>query len=203
MRGVSGHWDAAYGQGAESRSWFQPEATESLAFIAQLGSAPRDAVVDVGGGASVLVDGLLERGYDDLTVVDLSGEGMAVAQDRLGTRAGEVAWVVADVLSWDPARMFDGWHDRAVLHFLTADDDRERYAALAGESVRPGGWLAIGGFAPDGPTSCSGLPVRGATSAELVDLFSDAFEPVAEARVVHTTPSGSEQPFAWMLARRR
>lgn len=200
---MSDHWNTAYGKGAETRSWFQPEATESLEFIAKAGATPSDAVIDVGGGASVLVDDLLARGFGDLTVLDLSDEGMAIARARLGARGDGVTWIVADLLAWTPPRSYGGWHDRAVLHFLTADHERRRYAEVAGAAVRPGGWIAVGGFAPDGPTSCSGLPVRGASSDELAELFADAFTPVTTGRVVHTTPSGNDQAFAWLVARRR
>lgn len=196
------HWDEAYAKGATSRSWYQPEATESLAFIASTGSSAADSVVDIGGGASTLVDGLIARGYDDLTVLDLSSEGMAVARERLGAAGSTVSWVTADVLRWEPARTFDLWHDRAVLHFLTDDDDRAAYAAKAAELVVPSGWVTIGGFAPDGPTSCSGLPVRGASSEELARLLAPHFAPRHSAGVVHTTPSGNDQAFAWLVAQR-
>lgn len=200
---MSEHWNTAYAKGAETRSWFQPEATESLEFLAKAGASPPEAVIDVGGGASVLVDDLLARGYADLTVLDLSDEGMAIARARLGAAGAAVTWIVADLLAWTPPRRYDGWHDRAVLHFLTTDEERHRYAEVAATAVGPGGWIAIGGFAPDGPTSCSGLPVRGASSDELADLMADAFAPITTGRVVHTTPSGTDQAFAWLVARRR
>lgn len=196
------HWDGAYAKGAMSRSWFQSEASESLEFIASTEVGASASVVDIGGGASTLVDGLLARGFADLTVVDLSAEGLDVAKLRLAEAAVGVAWVVADVLAWDPGRTFDVWHDRAVLHFLTSDEDRRAYVARAASGVAPGGWITIGGFAPDGPTSCSGLPVRGASSQDLADLFAPNFIVAREARVVHTTPSGNAQPFAWITAQR-
>lgn len=196
-------WDEAYAKGASSRSWYQPEATESLKFIASTGSTASDSIVDVGGGASTLVDGLLARGYRDVTVLDLSAEGMAAARDRLGPDAPPVSWVVGDVLEWMPGRTFDLWHDRAVLHFLTEDETRQAYAARAADLVVSGGWITIGGFAPDGPTSCSGLAVRGASGEQLAELFAPAFEAGRTASVVHTTPSGNDQSFAWLIAQRR
>lgn len=200
---MSEHWDQAYEQGAESRSWFQPTATESLRFIERAGSQPADAVIDIGGGASVLVDDLLARGYGDVSVLDLSAEGMAVAQRRLGKAGAGVQWLVEDLLGWKPSRSYDGWHDRAVLHFLNQDRDRELYAEVAASAVRAGGWIAVGGFAPDGPTSCSGLPVRCASSDDLADLLAAHFTPVHTERVTHVTPSGNEQRFAWLVAKRR
>ncbi len=198
-----GHWDNAYAKGATTRSWYQPEATESLEFIASTSVPTSASIVDVGGGASTLVDGLLERGHTDLTVIDLSTEGLDIAKARLGDRAHAVTWEAADVLRWQPDRTFDLWHDRAVLHFLVADEDRAAYAAKAASLIAPGGWITIGGFAPDGPTSCSGLPVRGASSQQLADLFAPAFTAVTTAPVTHTTPSGNDQSFAWLIAQRQ
>lgn len=196
-------WDEAYAKGSTSRSWYQPEATESLEFIAATGSTPADSIVDIGGGASALVDGLLGRGYRDVTVLDLSIEGMNAARARLGSDAALVSWAVADVLEWSPGRPFDVWHDRAVLHFLIDDQARAAYAQRAADLVSPGGWIAIGGFAPDGPASCSGFPVRGASGADLAALFAASFTPVRTAAVVHTTPGGNPQSFAWLVAQRR
>lgn len=196
-------WDRAYAEGDSSRSWYQPQASESLEFIASTGSTAADSVVDVGGGASPLVDGLIALGYRDLTVVDLSAEGLSVARDRLGPQAPAVSWVIADVLAWSPGRTFDVWHDRAVLHFLLEDEVREAYAARAAALVAPGGWITVGGFSPDGPSSCSGLPVRGASSEDLAALFAPTFQAVSTAAVVHTTPGGSPQSFAWLAAQRR
>lgn len=198
-----GHWDNAYAKGATTRSWYQPEATESLEFIASTGVPASASIVDVGGGASTLVDDLLDRGHTDLTVIDLSTEGLDIAKTRLGDHAQAVTWETADVLRWQPERTFDLWHDRAVLHFLTTDEDRAAYAAKAAFLVDPGGWITIGGFAPDGPTSCSGLPVRGASSLQLADLFAPAFTAVKTAPVTHTTPGGNDQAFAWLIAQRQ
>lgn len=197
------HWDQAYEQGDTTRSWYQPQARESLALIDTTGLARDGSVVDIGGGASALVDGLLARGHRDVTVVDVSAAGMDIARARLGADGDGVTWVVTDLLDWRPARTFDLWHDRAVLHFLTADGDRRAYAQLAARTVAPGGWIVIGGFAPDGPTSCSGLPVRGASGDELAALLGPAFTPVSERTAVHVTPGGNEQRFAWLVAQRR
>ena len=198
----AGHWDAAYALGADSRSWYQPQATESLEFIASTGADSTASIVDIGGGASPLVDGLLARGFTDVTVLDLSSEGLTVARERLGAAGERVAWVTSDVLTWAPARTFNIWHDRAVLHFLTDDAARRAYADQAAALVEPGGWLTIGGFAPGGPQSCSGLPVRGASGDDLADLFAQGFSTIRTAEVVHTTPGGNAQPFAWLVARR-
>ncbi len=199
----SAHWDDAYARGETSRSWYQAEAKESLEFIERTTISPASSVVDIGGGASTLVDGLLDRGYTDLTVVDLSDEGMSAARRRIGAAADAVQWIVADVLTWEPGRTFDLWHDRAVLHFLTDDQDRAAYAQRAAASVPSGGWATIGGFAPDGPTQCSGLPVRGASSDDLAELLAPHFVPVHAAAITHTTPGGNDQAFAWLVAQRR
>lgn len=197
------HWDGAYAQGATTRSWHQHEATESLDLLDRVGVPASASVADVGGGASTLVDGLLDRGHEDVTVVDLSPVAIAAARERLGDRSDDVAWVVSDLLAWEPGRTFGVWHDRAVLHFLVDDATRTRYAELAIAAVAPGGWMVIGGFAPDGPNRCSGLPVRGANAEDLVALVGPSFAPVLTSRTTHTTPSGTEQSFAWLAAQRR
>lgn len=196
-----GHWDDAYTEKGTTVSWHQAEATRSLALIAEVAGAGA-SVVDIGGGASVLVDGLLDRGHRDLTVVDLSPVALDTARVRLGDRAAHVTFTPGDLLAWNPGRTFDVWHDRAVLHFLTEARDRTRYAELAARTVAPGGHAVIGTFAPDGPEQCSGLDVRRQSADDLAALLADGFETVHTEREEHRTPSGSMQPFTWLVARR-
>jgi trans-aconitate methyltransferase len=194
------HWDDRYRTtGAESVSWFEAEPTTSIDLLEVVGATPADAVIDVGGGASRLVDGLLAAGYQDVTVLDLSKTALDLARQRVGASA-PVTWVSADVLDWRPARQYDIWHDRAVLHFLTDDRDRAEYLDTLHGTVRPGGAVIIGVFAEDGPTHCSGLPVRQYAPAELRELMPDLVF-VDARRHEHRTPHGAVQPFNWIAGR--
>ena len=151
------HWEHVYGSKAENEvSWFQQSPAPSLELIELCRPASDAAIVDIGGGASRLVDRLLERGFSDLTVLDLSHAALAADKARLGDRAVRVQWVAADFTRWVPARLFDIWHDRAAFHFLTDAADRAAYVACLNKAIRPGGSVIIGTFAPDGPEKCSG-----------------------------------------------
>lgn len=197
------HWDAAYADGDEGCSWTQPEPTASLEAIGSTGAALGAPVVDVGGGSSRLAGALLARGYTDVTVVDLSRAALELARARLGPDGDRVTWIAANLLDWEPAAQhYAVWHDRAVVHFLTDDADRDSYAAQVRRALTPGGHAIIATFAPDGPERCSGLPVRRSAPEDLARLLGPAFTPVSAHREVHRTPSGREQAFSWLVARR-
>jgi len=197
------HWETVYEtKDATSVSWYEPEATTSLALIQSVTTRRSEAVIDVGGGASRLVDGLLAAGYTDVSVLDISATALDVARKRLGPDAAHVRWIATDLLTWVPDRQFDTWHDRAVLHFLTDAADQVAYARLLGAAVRSGGHAVIGTFAPDGPTKCSGLPVQRHDAHSLVELVGSGFDLVAEQRETHTTPAGANQAFRWSVLRR-
>jgi SAM-dependent methyltransferase len=196
------HWDERYRSiGPQSVSWFEPEPTVSLELLGALGVTAAQSVIDVGGGASSLVDHLVQRGHRDVTVLDLSAVALDLARQRLGDPP-TVTWIEADLRTWRPARRWDVWHDRAVLHFLVDDDSRASYCALLREALQPGGAFVIGTFADDGPTQCSGLPVRRQSVADLATLLGDV-EVVVQRRHVHRTPTGAEQPFSWVAGRLR
>ncbi len=180
-------------------SWFEETPVVSLGLFDQLGVTPRDSVIDIGGGASRLVDHLLERGHTDVAVLDLSAVALREAHRRLEDPEG-VEWIEGDLLVWEPVRRWSVWHDRAVLHFLTEDDDRTSYMTRLRQTLEPGGAFVIGVFAEDGPTECSGLSVRRSAAEELVELVGDV-EVVAELRHVHRTPGGADQPFNWIAGR--
>lgn len=151
----------------------------------------------------LLVDGLVARGFSDVTVLDVSQHAINEVERRLGARAARVNLVCGDVLTWVPDRRYDIWHDRAVLHFLTDPIERDRYVELAESAVRDDGTLIVATFAHDGPTQCSGLPVLRYSAAELASVFSTRFTLVAEERQEHTTPAGVIQPFTWVVLRRK
>ena len=158
--GRQAHWEGVYTQKGENEvSWFQENPALSLELIAQVGATSASAIIDIGGGASRLVDNLVERGFEDVTVLDLSGAALEAAKARLGDRAAQVHWIVADVTVWEPLRAYDIWHDRAAFHFLTEDRDRTAYVARLERTLKVGGYAIIAAFAPDGPERCSGLPV--------------------------------------------
>lgn len=198
------HWEQVYTTKPEhSVSWFQPHAHQSVQLIAQTGVPQHASVIDVGGGASTLVDDLLAEGYTHLTVLDLSEAALAASRTRLGAKAQGVAWLAGDITQVElPRHAYDVWHDRAVFHFLTERAEQHRYAALARDTVRPGGHLVMATFAPDGPSACSGLPVQRWSAAELAAHFADGFELVEQATLVHHTPGGADQSFTWVTLRR-
>ncbi len=195
------HWETVYQTHSPSEvSWFQPEARLSLDLIRTSAPSLRNRIIDVGGGASTLVDGLLRSGYIDVTVLDLSPTALAKARQRLGGQASRVLWVEADALTDTlPAASFDVWHDRAVFHFLTRPADRRRYIEQVRRVVRPGGHVLVATFADDGPTHCSGLPVERYGSATLHGKFGSDFRLVASHREEHVTPAGKLQPFVYCL----
>ena len=196
------HWDDVYSsKGTDEVSWFQSEPERSLRHITAVADVER-SVVDVGAGASVLVDRLLDVGFHDLTVVDISAQALATVRDRLGDRADVVTFTCSNVLAWQPGRTFDVWHDRAVFHFLTSAEDRARYAALATSSVEPGGHLVLSTFAFDGPTHCSGLEVARYDASGLANEFEPAFSLVGSDREEHRTPWNAVQPFTWVTLQR-
>ncbi len=201
--GQKAHWDTVYAtKGERDVSWFQESPAVSLDLIAATGAKPDDPIVDIGGGASRLVDALLDRGFAAVTVLDLSDQALAAARARLGTRAAQVRWVVADVTAWEPAGTFAVWHDRAAFHFLTAAEDRAAYAQRVRNAVRPGGHVIIGTFAPDGPERCSGLPVMRHDAASIGEVLGPSFALIETRRDDHVTPMGTTQRFQFSRFRR-
>lgn len=183
-------------------SWYQPEPTVSLGLVESSGVSPAAPFVEIGGGASTLVDRLLEKGRTDLTVLDISARALDRARERLGADADKVAWVVGDALRPPFERRFTFWHDRAFFHFLTKAADRAAYLAALRRHLGPDGWVVIATFAPDGPETCSGLPVRRYDAEALAKEIGTGFEPVTALGEVHTTPWGTKQPFQYVLFRR-
>jgi SAM-dependent methyltransferase len=199
------HWDEVHRtRSPREVSWYQREATTSLSLIRQVAPDHGAAILDAGGGASTLVDGLLDAGYRRLTVLDVSASAMAHARARLGSRSESVVWLEGDVLSVDlsPATV-DVWHDRAVFHFLTDAADRRQYLAQATRAVRDGGHAIVATFAHDGPEKCSGLSVVRYTPDRLSEEFRPSFDMIDSVREMHTTPAGVEQAFVYGVLRRR
>lgn len=198
------HWEKVYSTKATNAvSWFQPHADVSFNLIKATGVSRDAAIIDVGGGASVLVDDLLSAGYSDLTVLDLSAAALAAAKLRLGARAPQVQWIEADITRANlPEKRFDIWHDRAVFHFLTRAEDRAAYVETVFKAVKPGGHVIVATFAEDGPEKCSGLPVVRYSADGLHDEFGAAFTLLNQRNEEHHTPSGSVQQFIYCYCRR-
>ena len=192
------HWERVYSDKAANQvSWFQTHAAASLRLIT--GCTNTDAnIIDVGGGASVLVDDLLDAGYRNLTVLDLAESALATSRARLGTRAQSVKWIAADITRADlPTAAYDVWHDRAVFHFLTDPDDRARYVEQVLKSVKPGGHVIVAAFGPGGPLQCSGLDVVRYAPDALHAEFGAPFQLVGHQTEIHHTPAGKEQEFVY------
>ena len=192
------HWNELYAtKAADKVSWFQARAETSMRLIAAAGATENSAIIDIGGGSSVLVDHLLDAGHADVTTLDISERALIGSKDRLGPRAAEVHWIVADTLAWSPARSYDVWHDRAVFHFLVDARDREVYRATLLKGLRQRGAAIIGTFAEDGPERCSGLPVHRWSAEALADELGTEFRLLESLREDHRTPGGAVQPFTW------
>jgi 2-polyprenyl-3-methyl-5-hydroxy-6-metoxy-1,4-benzoquinol methylase len=198
------HWEKVYEtKSADAVSWFQPHAESSLNFIHATGIGKDAAIIDVGGGASTLVDDLVSEGYSDLTVLDLSAAALSAARQRLGEQQDKVNWIEADITEVElPESRYDVWHDRAVFHFLTTPEQRGVYVRKVFQSVKPGGHVIVATFAEDGPEKCSGLPVMRYRPDELHDEFGEAFTLLQQRKEAHHTPSGSVQQFVYCYCRR-
>jgi len=198
------HWENVYSRKPSTEvSWFQEHAALSLQLIADHGAPLSAPLIDVGGGASTLVDDLLQRGHTDLTVLDLSAAALATARQRLGAHARQVCWLEANVLEVAlPRHHYRIWHDRAVFHFLTSAAEREAYVRQVLHAVQPGGLVIVATFAEDGPEQCSGLPVVRYSADALHGEFGEPFELLGHLREDHTTPGGNEQKFVYCFCRK-
>jgi ubiquinone/menaquinone biosynthesis C-methylase UbiE len=197
------HWDTVYATKGENEvSWFQEDPAPSLELIDLAQPTPGSAIVDIGGGTSRLVDSLVARGFNRVTVLDISEAGLEVAKARLGERASQVQWIVADVTKWYPMQAFDIWHDRAAFHFLTGPVDRLAYVTCMKKIIKPAGHVIIGTFALDGPEKCSGLPVNRYDAAGLAKELGGGFVLLDSRRHDHSTPWNSAQRFQFCIFRR-
>jgi len=198
------HWDKVYGRkGAEDVSWFQPSLALSLKMIDDIELPASASIIDVGGGASSLVDDLLTRGFSDLTVLDLSKVALDIARRRLGDQADSVQWLHGDATELDLATArYDLWHDRAVFHFLTDPQARRRYIDQAYRALKPGGHIIVATFGLHGPERCSGLEVARYDADGLHAEFGAPFHKIRHAEEAHRTPWGTEQEFLYCYCRR-
>jgi SAM-dependent methyltransferase len=198
------HWEQVYRTKSPTTvSWYQPEAALSAQLIEQVAPDRTTPIIDVGAGASVLVDHLLDAGYLDLTVADIAGAALAISRERLGARAAAVQWLEGDILqaTLRPSR-FQLWHDRAVFHFLTDAAERKQYLEQVRRALAPDGHLLLATFAEDGPLRCSGLDVVRYSPEALLAELGDGFRAVAAQREAHHTPSGSVQYFTYLACQR-
>lgn len=198
------HWERVYeDRDPDSVSWYQQNPARSLILIEETSLPPEAPIIDIGGGASRLVDRLLDLGYSRVTVLDLARSALHHAQERLGPRSRDVRWLDADVLEHRFEHRYALWHDRAAFHFLTDPADRDRYLAQLKAGVEPKGHVILATFGLDGPESCSGLPVQRHSPESLTDFLGKDFEVVGFQEEAHHTPSGSVQHFLYGLFRRR
>ena len=198
------HWNQVYQTNPpDDVSWFQTRPATSLQLIEACGIGTSDGVIDVGGGASVLVDCLLDAGYSKLAVLEISAAALDHAKRRLGARAGAVDWFAADVTQFSPPRQFALWHDRAVFHFLTEKGDRQKYVEVMKRTLTPEGHAAIATFAIDGPEKCSGLSVCRYDAPAICAELGAEFRLVEQVNDTHVTPWNTEQRFSYFRFARR
>ena len=202
MTGPAQHWEKIHATKGDAVSWYQPASTESARLIRACGLAPGASVLDVGAGASVLVDELLEAGYRP-TLLEIAEAAFVRVRGRLGARASGVGFIVGDITGTElPEAAFDLWHDRAVFHFLTEPAQRTAYVKALRRALRPGGFVVLAGFAPDGPEKCSGLPVCRYDAQGFAEQLGGEFELLESVRELHPTPSGATQAFQYTRFRR-
>lgn len=199
MQSPKEHWEKVYQtQQPDAVSWFQEHATRSLELVRSVGTSLNANIIDVGGGASTLVDDLLSNGFNNISVLDLSAKALDVARKRLGTEGDRVTWIPGDICTVNlPDQTYDIWHDRAVFHFLTDSADRTAYVQQVMKSVKPGGHVIVATFSPDGPEQCSGLPVARYAPEQLHQEFGPSFELIEHMSEEHKTPAGSVQHFVY------
>mgnify|MGYP000344845664 CR=1 FL=1 len=193
------HWETVYQTKARDEvSWFREHLDTSLRMIQNTGAGKDAAMIDVGGGNSTLVDDLLERGFVDISVLDISESAIAGSKDRLGEKANQVNWITADITAVDlPQSHYDLWHDRAVFHFLTEEEDRRKYVELVKRSIKPGGHIIVASFGPEGPQKCSGLDVVRYSPETMHGEFGETFKLIESVGETHNTPFGTTQDFVY------
>lgn len=204
MHSPHSHWQTIYlTKQPHEVSWWQENPRTSLEFIRSF-SLPHSAqIIDVGGGDSRLVDCLLEEGYTNVTVLDISERALERAQNRLGGEAQSVTWIACDILEFQPSVQYDLWHDRAMFHFLTAEPDVRRYLSIARDAVNENGFVTLGTFSTDGPTTCSGLNITQYNEAALEKELGNGFRKIRCITEDHTTPFGTKQSFLFCSFQRR
>ena len=194
------HWQGVYGKKAEtSVSWYQATPARALASVREIAPSLEASIIDIGGGASTLVDGLLEVGYTDITVLDIAAAALEKSKARLGARAAHINWMAADITSWSPSRTWDVWHDRAVFHFLTTPENQTRYLNALECGTKAGSHVIMSTFALDGPERCSGLPVQRYSAQTLAQKVGPRFKLMEESQEQHLTPWGATQSFTFAV----
>ena len=204
MKDLKTHWDTIYEVKPETDfSWFQLYPTTSIEFI-QLFSLPKEAhIIDIGGGDSHFVDALLELGYSNLYVLDISPKAIERAKARLGDKAQAVHWIVSDITDFNPGIRFDFWHDRAAFHFLTTEIQVIKYLSVVGAAIQSDGYLVLSTFSDKGPTKCSGLEVKQYTEASMSSLFERNFKRIKCVEETHVTPLNIQQNFVFCSFQRK
>ena len=192
------HWEHVYDtKESHEMGWYQKVPQTSLDFIRELRLSKDAAIIDIGGGDSYLAPTLLELGYTDITVLDLSANAIERAKKRLGKKAGLINWIVSDITEFEPTRKYDCWHDRAAFHFLIDETDIEKYVSIASEAINSNGNLIVGTFSLDGPKKCSGLPIRQYAKESLNSVFKENFKLQNTCSSIHITPTENTQKFTF------
>lgn len=197
------HWENIYQtKQLNEVSWFQPTPETSLDFFKQFNVPTTAKVIDIGGGDSFLVDHLLDKGYQDITVLDISEAAIERAKNRLGDKAEKVKWIVADAAKFKPTEQYDFWHDRAAFHFLTDEQEISSYLETAQKSIKPTGVLVIGTFSEQGPKKCSGIEIKQYSENSMTERLKNFFEKIRCITIDHKTPFDTIQNFVFCSFRK-
>jgi trans-aconitate methyltransferase len=197
------HWEDIYSkEKVDEVSWYQTQPSLSLHMIEAANLDRNAAIIDVGGGASRLIDNLIMQGYTNLTVLDISEKSLERAKERIGSASQNIQWVESDIADFNPHQKFQFWHDRAVFHFLTQPEDRTRYLEVMNQSLAAGAHIMIATFAPDGPEKCSGLPIQRYSHESLQQTLGPAYKLILQEQETHLTPAGGQQKFIYALFRK-
>ncbi len=202
---LKSHWENIYNnKQLHEVSWYQPTPTTSLALIEMLNIPSEAKIIDIGGGDSLLVDNLLQHGFKDLSVLDISEKALERAQRRIGEdNSAKVKWIEADISTFEPDTLYDLWHDRAVFHFLTEHEAVAHYVAISSAHIKKGGYLIVATFSEEGPFKCSGMPIQQYNEESLPAVFVENFETERVFKQIHLTPTGNEQSFVFAVLRRK
>jgi 2-polyprenyl-3-methyl-5-hydroxy-6-metoxy-1,4-benzoquinol methylase len=204
LSGKQAYWENIYSTKTEDEvSWFQPYPRMSMEFVDLSKISPAANIIDIGGGDSHFVDALLDKGFQNIWVLDISANAIEKAKERLGKRASKVNWVVSDVTEFQPPVQFDLWHDRAAFHFLTTEEKIYQYVSIAQDAIKKNGYLTLGTFSENGPKKCSGLEIRQYTEASITDRFKGNFDNIKCTREDHVTPSQTVQNFLFCHFRKK